>query len=83
MKNDGTTPSKGGNGNRRARHQQRRDRWRQHREAAQQRLSRVREPLRRPLRQGRPMWQEPLRGALYAAGSGLVALAFVWFQSRM
>lgn len=30
-----------------------------------------------------PMWQEPVRGALYAAGSGLIALAVAWVQSRM
>ncbi|MFE7780363.1 hypothetical protein [Streptomyces nigrescens] len=83
MKNDGTTPSEGGNGKRRARHQRRRDAWRQRRALIRQRLDRVREPLRRPLRRDRPMWQEPLRGALYALGSGLVALAFVWYQSRM
>ncbi|MFF9787146.1 hypothetical protein [Streptomyces nigrescens] len=80
MKNDGTTPSEGGNGKRRDRHQRRRALWRQRWEASHERLSRVREPLRRPLRQGHPMWQEPVRGALYAAGSGIIALAFTWFQ---
>lgn len=31
----------------------------------------------------RPMWQEPVRGALYAAGSGIIALAFAYFQHWM
>lgn len=45
----------------------------------QQRLRHPRVQRSRP----RPMWQEPVRGALYAAGSGLIALAVAWFQSRM
>ncbi|MGX1762202.1 hypothetical protein ACWIG5_35765 [Streptomyces lydicus] len=58
----------------RDRHQRRRDAWRQRQALVRQRLNHVREPLRRPLRRERPMWQEPPRGALYALGSGLVAL---------
>lgn len=84
MEPDGTTPSEGGNDKRRDRRQRRLERWHQRRAVVRQRLDRVREPLtRRPLRRERPMWQEPLRGALYALGSGIVALAFVWYQSRM
>jgi hypothetical protein len=74
LETDGTTPPGGDNGKRQTRHQQRRDRWRQRWELSQQRLSRDRGPFRRP------MWQEPLRGALYAAGSGIIGVAFAWFQ---
>ncbi|BCK74054.1 hypothetical protein Srufu_080070 (plasmid) [Streptomyces libani subsp. rufus] len=81
MKTEGTTSTGDGNDERQARHQRRRDLWRQRGAVSRQRLRNTR-PFRRP-RQERPMWQEPLRGALYAAGSGIVALAIFWFQSRM
>lgn len=79
METDGTTPSEGGNGNDWHRKQQRRERWRHRRDWCQQRMHRTRSPFRQP-KQERPMWQEPVRGALYAAGSGVIALAFAWFQ---
>ncbi|MEU9485884.1 hypothetical protein AB0D83_19850 [Streptomyces decoyicus] len=74
MQIDGTTPSEGGNGKRRARHQRRREIWRQ-RWAIRQRLPRLPHgPLHRP------MWQEPLRGALYAAGGSAFTLLTAWIQ---
>lgn len=33
------------------------------------------------LQHNRPMWQEPLRGALRAAGSGIIGVAFAWLQA--
>jgi hypothetical protein len=83
MKPEGTTSSGDDNGKRRDRHQRRRNLWRQHWTQRQWRPRHDHGPLHQPMWQGRPMWQEPLRGALYAAGSGLIALAFVWLQSRM
>lgn len=73
MENDGTTPSKGDNGKRRALRQWLRD-WRKRWAVREWRPRRNRGPLHRP------MWQEPLRGALYAAGSGIIGVAFAWFQ---
>ncbi|MEJ8650710.1 hypothetical protein WKI65_22075 [Streptomyces sp. MS1.AVA.3] len=75
METDGTTPAGDGNGMFLGRHQRRRDLW--CRRVSQRRAPRafhVPSPFRRPL------WQEPLRGALYAAGSGIIGLAFAWFQ---
>ncbi len=31
----------------------------------------------------RPMWQEPLRGALYAAGGSAITLLTTWIQHWM
>ncbi|MFG2495536.1 hypothetical protein ACGFSD_31450 [Streptomyces caniferus] len=78
MKNDGTTPSGDGNGSRRARSHQRLRRalgrtlqWRRRRRPTWQNLSTWKQ---------RPLWQEPVRGALYVAGSGIIGLTFAWFQ---
>ncbi|MFI5526673.1 hypothetical protein [Streptomyces platensis] len=35
------------------------------------------------LRPRRPLWQEPLRGALYAAGSGVIGLLVAGIQHWM
>ncbi|MFE0190967.1 hypothetical protein [Streptomyces sp. NPDC058989] len=74
METDGTTPSEGGNGMRRARNQRRRDLWCRRWAQRQQRPRRPWGPLHRPL------WQEPVRGALYAAGGSAITLLTPWVQ---
>ncbi|WP_336052168.1 hypothetical protein [Streptomyces sp. CA2R101] len=80
METDGTTPSEVDNGERPDRRQRRWELWRQRRDLCRQRLTRVRGPLPGSLRQERPMWQEPLRGALYAAGGSAITLLTAWIQ---
>ena len=80
METDSTTQPPDGSGKRRARHQRRRNHWRQRWALNQQRLRRERSPFRQPAWQARPMWQEPLRGALYAAGGSAIALLTPWVQ---
>ncbi|MFE1774314.1 hypothetical protein [Streptomyces sp. NPDC059008] len=71
---DVTTMPEDDNGKRQARHQRRRDLWRQRWAPRQQRPRRPWGPLHRP------MWQEPLRGALYAAGGSAITLLTPWVQ---
>ncbi|MEV5479996.1 MULTISPECIES: hypothetical protein [Streptomyces] len=75
MENDGTTPAGDEPGMRRGRHQRRRDLWRQRWAMRQRQPRRPHGPLHRP------MWQEPLRGALYAAGGSAITLLTTWIQN--
>ncbi|MGW7636136.1 hypothetical protein [Streptomyces decoyicus] len=72
METDGTTPPEGDKVKRQARHQRRleRRRW----TLRQQHLPLGHGPLHRP------MWQEPLRGALYATGGSVITLLTPWIQ---
>ncbi|MFJ6608193.1 hypothetical protein [Streptomyces lydicus] len=68
MQTEGTTPPPDGDDKRRSRHQQHRDLWRQHWAQRQQRLRRAQWP------EPRPLWQEPVRGALYAVGGSAITV---------
>ncbi|MFD5734631.1 hypothetical protein ACFWIY_17630 [Streptomyces sioyaensis] len=83
MEIEGTTPSEGGNGKRRGRRQRRWDLWRQRWEPNKQRLHRTPSAFRAPEPFRRPLWQEPLRGALYAAGGSAITLFTTWAQHWM
>ncbi|MFE1774264.1 hypothetical protein [Streptomyces sp. NPDC059008] len=62
------------NGKRWGRHQRRRALWRQRQAARQLHPHLSHGPIHRP------MWQEPLRGALYAAGGSAITLLTAWLQ---
>ncbi|MFI1161409.1 hypothetical protein [Streptomyces sioyaensis] len=74
METDGTTPPEGEKVKHRARHQRRRHIWHQLWAQRQRRPRLGHGPLHRP------MWQEPLRGALYATGGSVITLLTPWIQ---